>query len=183
MQKVDSKKTPKLLITPTGVDFDGTRMRLGESIRRWGEVLKVKPRCSNEKPVPKMCIWDSIGIQLLTKGGSDDSVIQLEVHLSLEDNSWMDFVIEKPDGTLVAPIVDWMPHAPFKGYLELDGVAIDAQTKLSKVIAGVKPERNFHCGLLDCTAARGVLGNMHLQAEPEGQNSQGVIQRISVNSN
>ncbi|HEX8614378.1 MAG TPA: hypothetical protein VF800_24115 [Telluria sp.] len=88
--------------------------------------------------------------------------------------------IEKPDGTPSAPRVDWTPHHPFQGYLEVDGVGIDAETKLSSVLAGVMRERNFHCGFLDCTAARGILGQMTLQAEPEGHSPQGIIRRVIV---
>ncbi|HEX8610956.1 MAG TPA: hypothetical protein VF800_06665 [Telluria sp.] len=183
VQKVDLKKTPKLLLTATGIDFDHTHLRLGDSMKRWKDVLKGKPRCSDEKPVPVMCVWDSLGIQLLTEGGKKDGVIQLAVHLSFDDNWWMDMGTEKPDGTPASPVVNWMPHHPFRGYLEVDGVGIDAETKLSSVLAGVKRERNFRCGFLDCTVARGLLGTMSLQAEPEGRTPQGVIRRLSVNAN
>ncbi|HEX8614380.1 MAG TPA: hypothetical protein VF800_24125 [Telluria sp.] len=80
--KVDSKKTPKLLITATGTEFDHRHVRLGASVKRWKDVLKGKPRCSDEKPAPVMCVWDGLGIQLLTEGGKKDAVIQLAVHLS-----------------------------------------------------------------------------------------------------
>ena len=158
LRVVKRGKTPELLLTEKGVYFNDNFLRLGDSMTLWRKVLKGTPRCSGEKPVPEYCVWDALGIALMGHGGTKDAVFQLKVYINLEVDPYEGLVTHSPDGTPLAPRIDWSPKQAFSGYLELDGYGIDAVSKLWEIRAAIEPKRNVTCGLRDCASAKGVLG-------------------------
>jgi hypothetical protein len=140
--------TPEIILSRENIRFNGRPLRLGASIDEWYEILG---RNHRDYPYFNTSTWDDLGIILVMDSVDKKTVIQISIYVNLEPKDpYAGSVTHRPDGTPVKPTYDSKPKKPFSGYLELDGVGIDAKTKLWEIRKQVGADRNITCNL-DCS--------------------------------
>jgi hypothetical protein len=92
-----------------------------------------------------VCIWDDSGIVIGSSLTDLSRVEYINIDLATEDDS----VIERQEHN---------PEGVFKGYLELDGVSIDARTEYGEIRSRIDPRRKIGCGVRSCTKPTALLG-------------------------
>jgi hypothetical protein len=139
------------------IRFNGRPLRLGATIDEWNEILGRNHR--DDSGYSTTSTWDDLGIELLMDHRNKKTVIQISIYVNLEPKDlYAGLVTHEPDGTPVKPSYDSKPKKPFPGYLELDGVGIDAKTKLWEIRKQVGADRNITCNL-DCSHSLGHFSN------------------------
>lgn len=133
---------PEIILKNDQIRIDGKLVVMGEPIERWKAAIPGKYRCKGEHG-DIACDWDDLGITLLAERGM---VKHFTVYFNL--TPWMEFARTGPDGAWVPPYPDTRPKHPFRGYFELDGYGIDANTQFWEIRASVDPDRNVRCDFL-----------------------------------
>jgi hypothetical protein len=165
---------PEIIINYEGlITFDGQPLRLGEPIDKWRAVLPKDAVCRINDAT--RCYWDQLGLKVMTGEKQDKSIIQVDIHLNFEKlESWM-----LPENSEYKT----KPNESFKGYLEIDGYAIDKDTKFWEMRAGVDPRRGLDCGTLDCSHPRGgggAGGQTYVSVRVDGRNEHDRLRTVTV---
>ena len=134
---VDQDKRPAIVIKGTRIFVDGKLLRLGDSMDSWKAVIPSVPRCL-EPQLIVVCNWDELGMQIGSGQGDMTKVTFINIYLSAREN----FRLQE---------TNFSPKMLFRGYLELDGVAIDSETKYGTIRRNIDPNRNMTCGIRSCT--------------------------------
>lgn len=150
--------TPEIIIKKDEIRIDDKPLTIGESLEQWKKNIPEKPVCDS-KPPRILCVWDRLGLQVLTQSVSNPSVVEFKIYLHLEQLHPYGVATHRPDGTPRPPPQDTRPKHPFPGYLELDGYGIDAKSQFWEIRAGSDPWRELRCGVRDCAHPHGAFSD------------------------
>jgi hypothetical protein len=134
---------PEVIVTADRIFIDKKEVIMGQHIDIWKRVIPGEPRCN--AAVNVACDWDASGITLLTKDGLVDT---FELHFIIRP--WLNLVTHSPSGKPFNLPPDPRPKNPFRGYLELDGYGIDAETQFRNIrdnVNAANQKRNVRCDL------------------------------------
>jgi len=148
---------PEIIIKGEQIFIAGKPVKIGDRLEVWKSAIPSNPRCDNNPPTI-LCAWDALGIEIFTKTNIDTTVISAYFYINLEPREPL-LVTKWPDGTPAVDTKDLRPKNPFRGYFEIDGYGIDAKTEFWEILAKANPERNLHCGVLDCGFPLGALND------------------------
>jgi hypothetical protein len=176
---------PEIIIKGETITIDGKTVAVGGTLDSWKNALPGTPSCEVGNPRKKLaatiCYWHHAGIELLTFHSNFDAVKQVSIYLNLESFEASDHVITYPDGTKVMPKGRFQPDHAFPGYLEIDGYGIDSKTEFWEVSRSVDPQRNLHCGTLDCSHPGGYFSDLaSLYLRLNNTSERGNIYEISI---
>ena len=130
-------KSPAIIIKGDQIFVDGKLLWLGDSMAVWKAAILGTPRCS-EPQLVVVCKWDDLGVQI-GSGQSDMTKVKfININLAYPED-------------LFSTENELSPKKLFSGYLELDGVAIDSETKYGAIRRNIDPNRNMTCGIRSCT--------------------------------
>ena len=172
---------PEIIIHGAHISIDGMSVAIGAPIETWKKALPQKPRCRQDS-IRTMCVWDELGIQLLTQTEKNSAVLDFTIYQSLETlPPWSG---QRPDGSPIKAPPDHRPKNAYPGYLELDGYGIDAKTEFWEIRASVAPWRNLRCGTRDCSHPRGTHDNTtNLYLRLNGTSDRSTLYEFTLSAN
>jgi hypothetical protein len=105
----------------------------------------------------------------------------MNIYISMDHSYELAGSADHPDGRPAEPQKDDVPHRTFSGYLEMNGVGIDAKTEFWEIPAGSSDNRSLHCGVLDCSHPSGPFGeHANMSLKLDGRNERGRLQGIGI---
>lgn len=180
-RKVPKGAQPELILRKNEIFFNQNKLSLGESIETWKEKIPAKPRCFEGGMTH--CLWDDYGLEVGTGSKNDNKVVFIHIHISIDKSYERPGRADYPDGRPAKPQKDNVPHHPFSGYLELNGVGIDAETEFWEIPAGSIDNNQLKCGLSDCSHPGGPFSehaNIYLRLD--GMSEHGRLRTLQIGS-
>jgi hypothetical protein len=167
---------PEIIINYDGlITFDGKPLRFGEHIDKWRATLPKDAVCSDNKGAlfeVTTCDWDSLGLSVLGSVERPNTADQLVVHLNFEAvEAWM--IPDKPGKKV-------RPENPFTGYLEIDGYAVNRDTRFWELRVSADRRRDLRCGLTECSHPHGGGGNHTIAIRLDGKSKYDRLRTIAV---
>jgi hypothetical protein len=142
-KNVGVEASPAIVISGSNITIDGKPVWLGDTLEAWKKAMPGRARCLKPTLVA-VCIWDDSGIVIGSSLTDLSRVEYINIDLATED----DPVIERQEH---------IPEGMFNGYLELDGVSIDARTEYGEIRSRIDPRRKMGCGVRPCTKPTALL--------------------------
>jgi len=178
-RKVGKGARPQIILSKNEIHFDGKKLVLGEPIESWKEKILAKPRCFDNGMT--LCVWDEYGLEVGTGYKNLNKVQFMNIYINADHSNENVGKADYPDGRPAKPLEDNMPYRTFSGYLELNGVGIDAKTEFREVQAGSVANRTLHCGLLDCSHPSGPFGeHANISLTLDGRNERGRLLELGI---
>lgn len=180
-RQVKKGNTPEIILEKGKIFFNGKELKFGQSVENWKEIISGTPRCLGKGMT--LCIWDDFGLNVGTDHGSPQRVRFFNLQMSISEIDRNIGRANYPDGRSAGEPPDLMPHQVFRGYLELDGFGIDAETKFWEIQSGANPDRRLHCGMFDCSHPAGAFGeNVHIYLVLDGRGEHDRLREFSLNA-
>lgn len=178
-RKIERGARPELIFRKNEIYFDGKKLGLGESMDVWKKKIPTSPRCFADGMT--LCVWDDYGLEVGTDHKNPNKVRFMNIYISIDHSFTLARSANHPDGRPAKPPEDDMPHQTFSGYLEMNGVGIDAETEFWEIPAGSSDNRTLHCGVLDCSHPSGPFGeHVNISLKLDGRNERGHLRGIGV---
>lgn len=143
---------PEIILDHDKITFDGKPLRLGDDLQNWVKILGTNYRpwkVSEDVPQPHTFIWDDLGVVVSTAWQGKKTVESISVELNFKQ------IYEKwePDFKDHKPGIGVIPAKFFRGYLQINGVPIDAKSTIREVNRRANGNLSIHCsrGINVCT--------------------------------
>ena len=169
-RKVMRGSYPEIVLKGGRIFFNEKELSFGGSLEAWKKVLGGSPRCSGTGMT--LCIWDNLGLDIGTSHADNRNVKFFNIQINLPSNDMRSGGSGDPENGSANQLPDLRPHHVFSGYLELDGVGIDAKTKFWEIRSGSIGNGRLHCGLHDCSNPSGPFSehsNIYLTLDGRGE--------------
>lgn len=127
---------PEVIINGNDITFDGKRLRLGADVQEWIDVLG-----PNFRERLGILIWDDTGLLVTLHHQRKQEVRSLGVELNFKQL----YSEYEPEYETYKPGVSNAPAHFFKGYLEINGLAIDAQSTIRETNRRSNGELSIRC--------------------------------------
>lgn len=150
---------PFVAVSGSDIKINGKTVWFGDTLVNWKRALGGAPACYDEGII--ICVWHAHGLSLGTDDRDKTRVKFMTLNLTIEPAA---------PGERTA---SW-PQSPFRGSLELDGIAIDSTTIFRNVLRQAPPARELRCGDRGCgnpIAAFSDGANIHMALVRRSENS------------
>lgn len=133
---------PELIISGTDITFNEKRLVLGGDFQGWVQVLgkNYRPMTHGNK-YESLFVWDEFGI-LVQLDPVDKKTVE---SISVELNFKQIYAKWEPDFKDYKPGIGVIPAKFFRGYLQINGVPIDAKSTIREVNRRANGKLSIHC--------------------------------------
>lgn len=178
-RKIKRGAVPELIVIKDEIFFNSKKLKLDEPLTKWKKTIGSTPRCFEDGTI--FCVWEDYGLEIGTSAKHPGKVKFINIYISFDPDDQQIGRADYPDGRPAEPPEDDTPHRPFTGYLEFNGVGIDAKTEFWEIQAGRTKNKSLRCGILDCSHPRGAFGeHATIGFVLDGKNEHGRIKRIGI---
>lgn len=171
---------PEVFIKGNVLTYNGHALRLGSLLDEWTKVLGTDYRPStpgDKNPKDAILVWDNLGLVLHLDWQGNRTVRSVEVDLSFKQ------LYEKgsPDGESHKPGTGSVPTHFFKGYLEVNDVAIDEKSTIRETNSRANGKLSISCseGINLCSDDKAPAGTPTPYFEVDSRKENSVIYAVS----
>ncbi|WP_411832400.1 hypothetical protein [Pseudoxanthomonas mexicana] len=166
---------PEIIIKGDQITFDGKPLRLRADVKEWIEVLGPNFRIYRGD-----LIWDEKGLIAILHPQNKSKVRTLSVELNFKQlyEEW------DPEYKESGPGKKGVPKEFFKGYLEINGLPIDAQSTIHETNRRAHGELSISCsrGINICSDHARKPGTPLLYFSVDSRKEQSIIYEVQVDA-
>jgi hypothetical protein len=173
-REINRGAKPEVIVNGNDITIDGQPLRLGADAQEWVDVLG-----SGFRKHYRAFIWDEKGLSALPYPNDENKVVALSVTLNFKQSSSQG----EPAHEELRSGGNHVPKEPFKGYLEINGLAVDAQSTIRETNLRSNGELSIRCskGINICSDSIGRGEDAPLlYFEVDGREEESVIYDVQV---
>lgn len=180
-RQVKRASKPEIILRNNMIFINGKEIHFGDSLEYVKKTISGTVRCSGKSMT--LCIWDDLGLEVGTKNLIPETMSFLNIYIRIDDSYKVLSNAGHQNAAAVETLPALMPREAFPGYLELNGVGIDVETKFSEIRTGSAENAKLHCGLLDCSHPRGPFGEKgHIYFTLDERSDNGRIRHMGLDT-